>query len=228
MAPTIRGLVPITSLTKEQRNAAKRGKKFRGEFLEQIIQIESRLEYCIELYLNSPHKNKVWDFFHFYFFVEETISLGFKISMLKRIVELSQIDDDAFKDYFELITYLNRLRTYVAHFPIDYKNVHEISFYKRALKYKGDDSQPKGEKNIKRIKDDTTKIKISEQAIKDIGLQLKISFQFLYTLMEFFSDEEEREYKIPSERLVKLHSKVKKEYLYNKDKLGVFSIGLPQ
>ncbi len=122
-------------LTNEQKATYLKGVRFRGDFIEGIIQIENVIELCISTFLGAK-KNIKTERFLFYLMGDRSMSLSVKIQIIQQIAYLDISDADKFETHFNLLRKLNELRTYLAHFMIDLDITEGLGFFKRKTKYK--------------------------------------------------------------------------------------------
>ncbi len=218
------GLMLAASLTPEQNAAMDKAIKFRGEYIEQFIQLEHRIELCVEKFFNKQNSDSIKGFFHFYFFTDRGTSFHTKINMLHQIVKFDVTGGEQLFDNFNLIIKLGELRTYTAHFPINPFNLEAIEFYKKWVDYKG--GRIAENTQLKTVVDDTRKVIITPKNYTEIELQMKISFSFLYKMfygligdedkgLEFAIDETEKEI----EAKINMQTETEKNKRFDRDKL---------
>ncbi len=212
--------VDYPELTPDQQKSEKKAKEFRGEFLEQIIEIENDIETCITKYI-KPGRPNLEGILHYYLYGH--INFLLKVDTLRQIIRADIESASKYMGYFELIIKLVELRNYVAHNRVELNNTNNIIFYRLITIYK---SQREITGNDNKVYwGDAKKVEITDKVCREIFKQLQIAHGFLVAFRILFEGDATND-KLLKENLAFLHKELEPKLAIAKEKLGVFSIGL--
>lgn len=187
MSKKIPGLLEKEIADKEQEKVFDKVIKFRGLYLEQMTDVENKLEVCITTFLNGHTDEKIFKLLYHHLYGQQSFSLILKYTIVQQIVRDSAKDSDEVMIYFKIIDKLITLRNCVAHYPTDYKFKYGISFYKPTSSFKAINN-PAIKEVIKEIK----RVNITDETQSDIMFQIAIIIIFLEGVTDFIDVSEPR------------------------------------
>jgi hypothetical protein len=186
MKKDIPGLLDKQISDKDQRKAFDRAIKFRGYYLELMIDVENKLEVIITTFLNGHKEEKIFSLLYHHLYSQQSFTLILKYTTVQQIARLSAKDSEEIMIYFKIIDKLVALRNVVAHYPVDYKYKEGISFYKPTSTFKAI-KHPAYKEFTKDIKH----VNITKEIESDIMFQITLIIFFLEGLRNWIDVEGE-------------------------------------
>lgn len=219
MGIEIPGLLTKKDLTDQQMINYERAIKYRGDYIEQMVYVENKLEVCITTFFNIGNNKNIFNLLYYFVYTASNFSFAFKLNIVQQIIRIAITNAEALMPYCKLIGVLIELRTYIAHHASGHE-FNGISYFKGSTDFKVVIQKT----NKKEWVGDIKKIEINRATQDDIWQQVIIANEFLMFVRDSLeTDIDNRENKIPSERLDDLHKSLPLKYT----KVGgVFTLGL--